>query len=75
MLEASNCGQSSVADLAFITWNQMVQWIVGDEEFDRLEIPKNYPNYYAWNQRLMDRPRVKKSFEDKVAANGHHTVH
>lgn len=50
----------------------MIQWIVGDKEFEQLEIAKFYPNYHAWNERLMNRLAVKKNFVDKVAAKGHH---
>lgn len=50
------------ADLAFLPWNTKVPWIFGDEYKD-LDIENKYPNYFAWNARLMSRPAVKKVFE------------
>jgi glutathione S-transferase len=45
----------------------LIPFIFGDEAKD-LQLEKNYPNYYAWNQRLMARPAVQKIVQDKQAA-------
>jgi len=55
----------TIADLSFVTWDQMVPWIFTDVE---LNIEKDYPNYYAWNERVSKRPAVQKIFKDKQAA-------
>lgn len=68
---SSNSSFSTVADLSFLTWDLMIPWIFG-EELESIETEKNYPNYYAWHQRLMLRPHVKKVLADKTAAKGHH---
>jgi len=64
----TDCGMlSTVADLSFVTWDMMVPFIFGDDAAS-LELEKNYPNYYAWNQRLHQRPSVQKIVKDKQAA-------
>jgi len=55
------------ADLAFVTWDMNIPFIFG-EEYESIDIEKNYPNYAAWNKRLMNRPAVQKVVEDKKAA-------
>lgn len=57
----------TVADLSFVTWDLMVGFIFGDDAAG-LELEKNYPNYFAWNKRLMDRPAVKKIVKEKNEA-------
>jgi glutathione S-transferase len=61
------CLCSTIADLAFITWDMLIPFIFGGEAKD-LQLEKNYPNYYAWNQRLIARPAVQKIVKDKQAA-------
>lgn len=46
----------------------MIPFIFGDKVAE-LDIENKYPNYYAWNKRLMERPAVKKIVKDKTAAN------
>jgi len=58
---------STIADLSFVTWDLLVPFIFGDDA-GSLELEKNYPNYYAWNQRLHQRPAVKKIVKDKTEA-------
>lgn len=62
---------STIADLSFITWDMMIPWIFGDRSGE-LDFEKNYPAYFAWNQRLMARPAVKKVIADKQAVNAAH---
>ncbi|TEY53026.1 hypothetical protein BOTCAL_0251g00140 [Botryotinia calthae] len=33
-----------------------------------LDIEKEYPNFFAWHKRLMERPAVKEVLEYKAAA-------
>jgi glutathione S-transferase len=47
------------ADLSFITWNSLLGWLTPD--FDT----KEFPAFHAWNQRLLERPAVKKVLEEK----------
>lgn len=49
------------ADLSFVTWDMMLPFLMGDE----LNTEKDFPDYHAWNQRLMARPAVKKVAEEK----------
>jgi glutathione S-transferase len=56
----------TVADLMFVTWDVGSPYIFGDE-FEGLEIPKKYPAYWAWKQRLLERPAVKKVLAEKAA--------
>ncbi|KAI9842847.1 MAG: glutathione S- transferase, nitrogen catabolite repression regulator [Sclerophora amabilis] len=60
-------GRVSFADLAFLTWQMILPFAMGDAMFDAA---KEYPNYHAWNERLMARPAVKKVVEDKQKATG-----
>ncbi|KAI9054968.1 hypothetical protein LZ554_002111 [Drepanopeziza brunnea f. sp. 'monogermtubi'] len=55
----------TIADLAFVTWDMVVPWIMGDKTPN---IEKDYPLYFAWHQRLMKRPAVAKVAKDKEAA-------
>jgi len=57
----------TIADLAFITWDMIVPYIFSGTD-QELHIEKDYPAYYAWNQRLMQRPAVQKVVKDKQAA-------
>lgn len=64
----TNC-ISTIADLSFLPWNSLLPVIFGDD-FPKLEleIEKNYPEYHAWNKKLMARPAVKKAFAEREAA-------
>ncbi|KAL2060942.1 hypothetical protein VTL71DRAFT_8994 [Oculimacula yallundae] len=57
----------TIADLSFVTWDLMVPFIFGDEA-SKFDIEKKYPNYFAWNKKLMERPSVQKILKDKQAA-------
>ncbi|TVY88592.1 Glutathione S-transferase-like protein [Lachnellula willkommii] len=61
----------TIADLSFVTWDMMLPFIFGDD-LGSLELEKNYPNYFAWNKRLMDRPAVKKIAKEKTEAAATH---
>ncbi|TVY35372.1 Glutathione S-transferase-like protein [Lachnellula subtilissima] len=57
----------SIADLSFVTWDLLVPWIFGDR-IGEYDAEKTYPNFYAWNQRLMARPVVQKVVKDREEA-------
>jgi glutathione S-transferase len=45
----------------------MTVWIFGDRAGE-INIEKDYPNYFAWDQRMTQRPAVQKVLKDKQAA-------
>ncbi|KAG0649291.1 Glutathione S-transferase [Hyphodiscus hymeniophilus] len=59
--------KATIADLAFVTWDTMIGRIFG-ERGNEINIEKDYPNYYAWDQRITARPAVKKIIADRQAA-------
>lgn len=70
---ADNCGLMcrTIADLSFFSWNAMIPWFFGDD-YAAVEVEKNYPDYHAWNEKLAQRPAVKKVLKDKEAAVANH---
>ncbi|KAH6668404.1 glutathione S-transferase [Halenospora varia] len=61
----------TVADISFITWFTMVPWMFGDE-LQALELESTYPNWFAWNERLMARDAIKKTLAEHEKADGRH---
>ncbi|TKA65363.1 hypothetical protein B0A49_12212 [Cryomyces minteri] len=57
------------ADLVFISWQQMLPFLMMDQKFDA----NDYPHFKTWNDKLMSRPTVKKVFEEKqnVSSGAH----
>lgn len=53
------------ADLAFVPWQMNVPMLLGE---DGAKLEQDYPNYSAWNKRLLERESVKKIAEDKAKA-------
>ncbi|KAI9883384.1 MAG: hypothetical protein M1823_004852 [Watsoniomyces obsoletus] len=51
----------TVADLAFVPWDSIIGQVIPEGE--RVDAKTEFPHYYAWQQRLMARPSVKKTFE------------
>lgn len=45
----------------------MIPFMFGDD-FEKLQIEKTYPSYFAWNKRLSERPAVEKIAKDKQTA-------
>ena len=45
------------ADLSFMTWNKMLWLCLGDALPD---LEKEYPAFYAWNERVSSRAAVSK---------------
>jgi glutathione S-transferase len=56
------------ADLMFVPWNAMTGFIMG-EGFDD-EWKEKYPKSYEWHQKLVSRPAVKKTLDEKAAKMG-----
>ncbi len=56
----------TVADLMFVPWEVSSPLFFGDD-WEGMEISKKYPAYWAWRQRLMERPAVKKILAEKQA--------
>ena len=57
--------RSTIADLAFITWDLKIPSMF---EANEIEIAKDYPHYLSWHKRLLERPAVKKTIADKEFA-------
>jgi glutathione S-transferase len=49
------------ADLAWVTWNNLLGWLVPD-----LDVQKEFPGFAAWNARVCERPAVKKVLDAKA---------
>jgi len=57
--------KATFADLAFITWHNMVGWICAE---DPIDVKGKYPNYSRWMESLLERPAVKKVIAEKAEA-------
>ncbi|CAG9940307.1 unnamed protein product [Clonostachys rosea f. rosea IK726] len=53
------------ADLAFIPWNRVIEGhpILKANVWDKYEVEKKYPNYVAWQRRLVARPSVEQAYK------------
>ncbi len=50
-------------DLCFVPWEFTAHSFLGDDlKAAGLDAEKKYPNYWAWYQRLLARPSVKKTY-------------
>ncbi|KAH8651951.1 glutathione S-transferase [Tricladium varicosporioides] len=56
--------KASYADLAWVTWNSLLGWLVPD-----LDVKKEFPKFAEWNDKLVARPAVAKVLAEKVKAN------
>jgi len=54
------------ADLCFVMWDSIIPFILRDDKMEDLE--KEYPHFWAWNKRLMQRPSVKKIVAEREAS-------
>ena len=61
-------GKVCYADLMFVSWNMIASRVM--EGFDW---KAEYPKSFAWNEKLISRPSVKKVMADneKAKAEGH----
>ena len=53
----------------------MIGSLLSDAEGNGPDIAKEFPHFHAWNEKLLNRPAVKKIAEDKakaMAAEGGH---
>jgi len=59
---------STIADLAFLPWENLVPLLLSEQDVD---LQEKYPNYSAWLKLLNERPAVKKVWEirDKVVGD------
>ncbi|KAF7900481.1 uncharacterized protein EAF01_007783 [Botrytis porri] len=55
------------ADLAFIPWDMGIPWIFNDRAGE-LDIEKEYPHFWKWHSKMMERPSVEKIIRDKEEA-------
>ena len=51
----------TIADFAFIPWDQMIPWLLGGSS---VSLDK-YTNFKRWNDEMAARPAVKKVYEIK----------
>lgn len=60
---------STYVDLCFVVWNQIAFYFPPIKEAIAADgdIPTRFPNFWAWHQRLMSRPAVKKVLEAEAA--------
>lgn len=59
------------ADLAFMPWHWLIVYpphLMGEGFVE--EFKKNYPKTWEWDQKLNERPSVKKAREDRMKAMG-----
>ncbi|EME47042.1 hypothetical protein DOTSEDRAFT_123585 [Dothistroma septosporum NZE10] len=63
----------SYADLAFVPWHWLLEYAphINGEEFVS-EWKEKYPTCWAWNQKLQERPAVKKCREERTEAMQSH---
>lgn len=65
----TNC-TSTIADLAFVPWDLGLPNIL--EGGPEVDFEKEYPAYFAWNARVLERPAVKKALADRMEAMSKH---
>ncbi|KAL6862771.1 hypothetical protein ACO1O0_003009 [Amphichorda felina] len=53
-------GKVTYADIAFIPWNRILNNDKLLNFVEKYELKEKYPDFYAWNERLLSRPAVKK---------------
>ncbi|CAG8961040.1 hypothetical protein HYFRA_00002580 [Hymenoscyphus fraxineus] len=58
----------TIADLSFIAWDMMLPWMFG-EAWAGVDVENKFPNYFAWNKRLLERPAVQKAVKAKAAVS------
>lgn len=55
-------GKCTFADIAFVSWSEIVVWILGRDPFE----DGSYGAYKQWMDRLRARPAVKEALEEKA---------
>jgi len=58
-------GRLSYADISFVMWDAIISFVFTEGEVDW---EKTYPDWFAWHQRLVAVPGVKKALDDRTAA-------
>ncbi|KAI9844861.1 MAG: glutathione S- transferase, nitrogen catabolite repression regulator [Thelocarpon superellum] len=62
--------KATYADLAFVPWDAGTTRLLKDDE--AIDAAKDYPHYYAWQQRILARPAVKKATAPPATAAQKH---
>lgn len=57
----------TIADLAFVTWDDMVADMCEGEPFMET-LSEDSPNWTAWRKRLLARPAVQRALQAKAKA-------
>ncbi|KAL1941750.1 hypothetical protein VTO73DRAFT_6750 [Trametes versicolor] len=60
-------GKLTVADISFITWNEMAIGF-GLQGVEGGNVEKEFPNVYKWHQKLVTRPVVRKFLDIQAEA-------
>lgn len=55
------------ADLAFVPWHLNMDLLLGEGKAPNLA--KEYPSFSAWNEKMINRPAIKKIVEDRQKAS------
>ncbi|EPY50433.1 glutathione S-transferase Gst2 [Schizosaccharomyces cryophilus OY26] len=67
-LVANKC---TIADLSFVTWNDLLPAIFGPgknefkEELPQLDFEKEFPKTHEWHKRLIERPAVSTALRER----------
>ncbi|KAI0793543.1 glutathione S-transferase C-terminal-like protein [Fomes fomentarius] len=65
-------GKLTIAGLSFIPWNRIAFFYILNvgEGIGPVDVEKEYPAFYAWHQKLLELPTVKKLLElsDKLSS-------
>ncbi|TCD68874.1 Glutathione S-transferase 2 [Steccherinum ochraceum] len=55
-------GKLTVADIAFVPWNNIIRRVIGDE----FDFQKEFPSTFAWHVKVADVDGVKKGLEERL---------
>lgn len=52
------------ADLAFVAWDTVAlnPQVLGTVYREKYDVEKKYPHFWAWHQRVSERPSVKAAY-------------
>jgi len=58
-------GKCTIADLSFVPWNLLLGLVFGIEGYASFDLAKEFPCVNAWHQRMITRPAIKATLEDR----------
>jgi len=58
-------GKCTIADLSFVPWNLLLGLVFGIEGYTSFDLAKEFPCVNAWHQRMITRPAIKATLEDR----------